>query len=466
MTSASGLGIDGLVSGLDTTSLINSLMTAEAQPQTLLKAKVTDTQTTIAALQGLNQQIAALATSAASAKSPTALALFTTSTSSAGVTAKAGVTAAPGSFDIVVDQIAQAKVGVSQAFTAGSSPSTLTIVSADGTTVDITPASDSLDDLVSAVNASASGVKALKVAAGKDADGNPQYRIQFSSTATGAAGDFQVYSGTSADVDSGTATDLLTAPGSAVIKQAQDARVTLYAGTTAEQTLTSSTNTFSDLLPGVDVSVTKASSDPVTVTVAQDGAGAAAIASGLVSGINGILALISTKSAVVNSTDAAGNNVVSGGPFTGDSTVRSVNQALVTAASMPVDGRSPSEIGVSITKDGTFEFDQDTFSAALTADPAGTQSMLSTLAGRVADAATTASDKYDGQLTSVITGQQSIVTDLNKQVDEWSLRLTDRRSSLEKQYATLETQLSTLNSQSSSLTSSLAGLPSMYTGGS
>ena len=34
------MGIDGIVSGLDTTSLINSLMQVEAMPQTLLKQKV------------------------------------------------------------------------------------------------------------------------------------------------------------------------------------------------------------------------------------------------------------------------------------------------------------------------------------------------------------------------------------------------------------------------------------------
>ena len=54
--------IDGLVSGLNTTSLINSLMTVEAQPQALLKASVAKSQTLISALQGLNGQVAALAT--------------------------------------------------------------------------------------------------------------------------------------------------------------------------------------------------------------------------------------------------------------------------------------------------------------------------------------------------------------------------------------------------------------------
>ena len=51
------MGIDGIVSGLDTTALINSLMQAEAMPQTLLKSKVTTAGTFISALQSLNTRI-------------------------------------------------------------------------------------------------------------------------------------------------------------------------------------------------------------------------------------------------------------------------------------------------------------------------------------------------------------------------------------------------------------------------
>jgi flagellar hook-associated protein 2 len=471
MASVSGLGVDGLVSGLDTTSLINSLMTAEAQPQTLLKTQVTDTQTKITAYQGLNQSIASLATLATTAKSSTSLALFTTSSSSSAVTATASTSASAGSFDIVVGAVAQAKVGVSAAMTtwpsAGSDPSTaaVTIVKSDGTSVDITPSSNSMDAVVTAINASSTaGVKALKVASGTDASGATQYRIQLSSTTTGKASDFQIYSGTSADVTAGTATNILSDPNAAVIKSAQDASVTLYAGTSAEQKITSSTNTFSDLLPGVNVTVSKASTDAVTVNVAQDTSGATAVASGLVSNLNSVFALISTKSAVVNSTDSSGNKVVSGGPFTGDSTVRSANDALTTAAIMPINGHSPSEIGISINKDGTLDFDSSKFATALANDPAGTQSMLSALASRVADAGNQVSDKYSGQLTGVITGQQTLVTNLSDQVGQWDIRLAARRTALEAQYSNLEVQLSQLNSQSSQLSSSIASLPATYTG--
>lgn len=455
-----GLAVDGLVSGLDTTSLINSLMTAESQPQTLLKAKVTSTQSTITALQGLNSQVAALATSATTAKSATSLSLFTATSSSTAVTATAGTTAAAGSIDFVVGAVAQAKTGVTQAMSAWpADPAKLTIVSAAGKSFDISAASTSLDDVVTAVNAAGAGVRAVKVASGTAADGTAQYRLQFTSSTTGTAGGFEVYQGASADVTAGTATNLLTAPGAAVTKTAQNASVTLWAGTSAEQTVTSGTNTFTDLLPGVSVTVSKASADPVTLTVAQDMTAASKVASGLVDSLNGVFGLISTKSAIVNSTDSSGKAIVSGGPFTGDSTVRGVNQALIDAASLPIDGKSPSQIGISITRDGILAFDSDKFASAMAADPEGTQAMFSTLTGRVAAAANQSSDKYTGQLTGVITGQQSLVTSMSKQVDEWDLRLTDRRASLEKLYSALEVQLSSLQSQSSSLTSSLANLP-------
>ena len=46
-----------------------------------------------------------------------------------------------------------------------------------------------------------------------------------------------------------------------------------------------------------------------------------------------------------------------GGLFTGDSAVRTLQQQISEAASYPVDGVSPSTVGITIAKDGTFSFD-------------------------------------------------------------------------------------------------------------
>ena len=430
--------IDGLVSGLQTTSMIDSLMKIEAMPQTLLKGKVSATQSIVTALQALNSKVADLATLAGKTAKAGALDLYKASSSSTDVTATVASPSTTGQIEMVVDKLAQAQNVVSDALAAWPDTN-ITITSASGVATPIAAASTSLDDVVSAINSADAGVRAVKVAAG-----GGLYRVQLTAAETGVAGGFTI-SGTTASFTE--------------IRAAQDAQAVMWKGTAAETTITSSTNTFSDLLPGVGVTVSAVSADPVTVTVTRDDAKISATASSLISGVNDLLAFISVKTAVTNSTDASGAPKVSGGIFTGDSTVRDVQQKILSAASAPVGGRSPSEFGISITRTGTMEFDADKFSAALAADPAATQAAVQEIASRIQTVAAAASDKYDGQITSKITGQQSLLKDMGGQITDWDQRLSVRRSSLERTYAALEVALSRMNSQSSWLTGQLASLP-------
>lgn len=450
-----GISLDGLASGLDTTSLIASLMQVEAVPQTLLKSQATSTQTTISALQSLNSQIADLATLAKGNAKAGALNLYSTTSSAGNVKATATSTAASGSVDVTVTQLAQSQLSVSGSMTAWppvAGGSTALTVVAGGKTTEITPPPTSLDEVVSAVNNAALGVSATKVS-----DGTGGFRIQFASTATGAASAFQVYEGTAADVAGGTATKISATD----FRTAQDAKLTLWNGTS---TITSSTNTFTDLLPGVSLTVSAINADPAvptTVTVARDDNQISAVASGLVSALNNIFAVITNRSAISTSTSATGVSTVSGGVFTGDSTISSVNQSLLSAASLPVNGHSPSEYGISITKSGNMAFDATKFAAAMASDPAGTQTALQAIAQRVADAATQASDPYTGIVTGEITGQKTTVDDLNKQIADWDDRLATRQATLKKTYSDMEVALSSIKSQGTWLTSQLASLPTM-----
>ncbi|MCZ2403326.1 flagellar filament capping protein FliD [Paenarthrobacter sp. Z7-10] len=449
-----GISLDGLSSGLDTTALISQLMQVEAIPQTLLKNQATSVQTTVSALQGLNSQISDLATLAKGNAAPGALNLYKTSASSNNVTATATSTANAGSIDVVVKQLAQAQVSVSDAMADPSGLTALTVV-VGGVSTEITPKSSSLDDVISAFNAAGTVVSATKVSVGSGS-----YRLQFAATASGVAGGFQIFQGTAAEVAAKTATALPTT----AIRPAQDAQVTLWAGSAAEQVVTSSSNTFSDLLPGVSMTV-NAVSDPLkpatTVSVARDDNQISAVASGLVSALNNIFAVISNRSAVTTSTSSTGVATVSGGVFTGDSSISGVNQSLLSAASMPVNGHSPSEYGISITKTGNMAFDAAKFAAAMASDPTGTQATLQTLAQRISDAAAAASDPYTGTITTKITGQKSSVDDLNKQIADWDDRLATRQSILKKTYSDMELALSSIKSQGTWLTSQLAALPTM-----
>ncbi|MFF1632367.1 flagellar filament capping protein FliD [Leifsonia sp. NPDC058248] len=457
-----GMAVDGLISGLDTTSLINSLMQAEAIPQTLLKSKVTDSTTYITAMQALNTKVAALADLATKTSKPAGVDLHTATSSSAGVTATAGPGATDGNLDFTVDRLAQAQVTVTGPLTQWpDQPPVLTFVAADGTMKQITAASSSIADVAAAINTAGVGVSATRVSAGLDpSTGQPLYRLQLSSTKTGAAGAFTMYRGTPADVTAGTAANLLSDPGAAQVRAAQDAQVTLWAGTGAAQTVTSSTNTFSDVLPGVSMTVTAASATPVTLTVARNDSAISDVANSLVSSLNDIFTFINQKNAVATGTDSAGGTTVTGGAFTGDSTARDVTSKLASAVSTPINGISPSTYGISMTSTGEITFDKDKFAAAIAADPDAAKAALQTVAGRVADASNVLSDKFSGIITSKINGEQSMVKGLNDQILEWDSRLADRRTTLEHTYSNLEVQLQQLQSQSSWLTGQLSGLSS------
>lgn len=459
-----GISLDGLQSGLPTTELIAQLMSIEAIPQNLIIQNKAKANTALTDFQSLNTGLARLLEQATKAAGTGGMQRFTTTSSDASITAVAGDGAGIGALDLTVTRVATSHVLVSGAMTEWpDSPPVLTIVRPDGTRTEVTASSGSLADVALAVNTADLGITATRVQAGTDASGTPQYRLQFSSTTTGADAAFQVFRGDTAAVDAGTATDLATLPGSALVRQGQDAAVTLWPGTTAAQEITSATNTFDDLLPGVDVTVSKATTEPASLIVGQDLAASSAAAKAFLDQVTSVLNFITAKQATSQSTGSDGTTITNLGSFTSDSNVRSMQQALVAAIQAPVDGRSLSPFGISFTKDGVLEFDAEKFQAALAAEPGNVQAAFSAIASRVADVAGRYSDKYDGLLTKQIENRQSLIRDMDEQISSWTRRLEQREATLKRTYSALEVALSTMNSQATYLSSQLAGLPSWNT---
>lgn len=447
--------IDGLVSGLKTTEIIKALMDVNAIPRSLLSAKMDDKKSVIGQLQTLNASIQDLATRAEKFTRPDATALFTGRASSDAVTVSAGAGASPLSTEIVVDRLAQAHAVVTAPFTSWpGSPAVLTVEDAAGSRVQITAASGSAADIARAVTDADLGIIATAVPV--TVGGQQQYRLQFAAAETGAAGAFRVFDGDLAAVQAGTAADVAALPGAAVIATGSDAQLRLWAGTAAEQVVTSATNTFAGLFPGVDVAVTKASATPVQITVETDTEARTKAAGDFVGAIASILSRIAKGSTATVAASAGGTTTL--GVFTGDSTVRSLRQALAEAVQHPVDGVSPSTIGISIDRYGVLAFDEKKFTDAVAADPAAVTSLLGAVAGRVQETAETYSDRYEGLLTARITGQQDEVKALGDQILRWDVRLEQRKASLERTYARLETMMSQMQAQSSYLASQLDSL--------
>jgi len=442
-----GLGIDGLASGLDTTALVKSLVAVDAVQQTRLRTQLTTLTKSNSSFQTLNGLVAAVATKAKAVGAPDGVAATVATSSSPAVAVTSSASARPGSMTVSVGQLATAQVAVTDGRPAWRDTAPSLVLTTGGVATPVTPASGSMPDVAAAINAAATGITAVAIPL-STVDGVTSYRLQLSAAATGEQGAFDL-------TEDGVTTLSEVTP-------ARDATLTLWAGSAAAYTRSSSTNTFTDVLPGVSLTATGVA-DPVTITVGRDAQRSAATASGLVAGVAAALSYIATNSATTSTTDAAGRTTTAAGTLTGDATARQTAQQLTAALTQPVGRVSPSSIGITLDAKGAVAFDAARFEAALAADPSGTLGMVSAISARVASAASTLSDPTVGVITARVTGTRSVMTDLDGRIESWDTRLAARQASLEKQFAALETTLSTLKSQSTWLSGALGSLIS-YSG--
>jgi flagellar hook-associated protein 2 len=436
--------ISGLSSGLDTATIISQLMQLEATQQTQLKTRVSQQQTAVSAMQGLNTKLAALAKSATDLSSASGWSPVTVSSSYDKVSVTAGTGAGPTQLSLTVGQLA-----VGHRLTFSSTAALTTTVVSGGTTISldlldgngphsVETGDGSLASVVAALNNSGLGVRASTI---KLDDGT--FRLMVDSTTTGAAGDFTL--------TSGDGTDLL---GGATVRAGQDASITV--GT---DTIHSATNTFSNLLPGISVTLGTGAVAGTNVDLAAttDAKAMSDKVKSLVDAMNSILSDIdsSTKGSVDGS---------KAGPLAGDSTLRGVRNAI-TSTLYSAGGGTLADYGVEIDRTGKFTFAADKFQAAYAADPVGVSQKFvdGTVPGfmaRVAKAATNASDSATGSVTKALQGMNTTIKDLNDRIDAWDVRLALKQTTLKRQFSALETALNQMQSQSSWLAGQIAGLPS------
>ncbi|MCS7002613.1 MAG: flagellar filament capping protein FliD, partial [Dehalococcoidia bacterium] len=95
--------------------------------------------------------------------------------------------------------------------------------------------------------------------------------------------------------------------------------------------LTSSSNTVSNVVPGVTLTLRQVSPDPVTMTVSQNADATVNAVREFVNQYNSTMQFLRTQTTFVAATRTAG-------PFVGDSGLRSVEQTLRTLLTSPADG--------------------------------------------------------------------------------------------------------------------------------
>jgi flagellar hook-associated protein 2 len=462
------MSVDGLISGMDTTSLINKLLLAEAGPQTALKTKLGASQTAASAYRTVNTTFAAVRAAAEALTKPESWTATKATSSSTSVAISASPTALTGSLSFTVEQTAaahsvlnkntaawtsaSAAYGASsitvqdKAGTAKTPAITITDTNADGTL--------SLSEAAAAINADTNhGLSASVVQLS-----STEFALQVTSKTTGADSEFKL-SG------SGTYT---------VPMQGRDAEIKVGEGVDA-YTMKSATNTYTGLMPGATITVSKKDpANPVTLTVSADPDAVASKVQSLVDAVNSALTTVKTYTNNAKGSTAA---------LKGDYDVSQLGGRLLDAVSFAVGSNgSPAKVGFELTRDGKITFDKAKFLTALTDTPALAQQMVSGsaanpgvdgVAGTSDDVVATtgiaerllgvskgASDSATGTLLKLAAGQDSAVEDIKDRIEAWDLRLAKRREALTRQFSAMETALSSLRNQSTWLAGQINSLPS------
>jgi|tagenome__1003787_1003787.scaffolds.fasta_scaffold20837816_2 flagellar capping protein FliD len=453
------MSVDGLVSGMDTTTIISQLLQAEAGQQNALKTKLTTVQTAASAYRTVNTTFLAVSTAADAALSPTLWASTKATSSANSVAVSSSPGALTGSLSFSVQQLASAHAVVNRntgtwtAATAAYGSSSIEVFDKSGVskgTISI-GGSKTVADAAAAINASSYGLSAAVV--------------QISATEVG----LHVTARTTG-VDS---TFSLSGSGSFSINtQAQNAQISI--GTTTPYTVSSATNTFNSVLPGTTFTVNKADPlTPVTVGVVPDPDSVAAKVSALVDAVNSAAGTVRTYTSNAPGSTAA---------LKGEYSVSSLGGKLLDAISSAVgsDG-SPAKLGFQLTKDGTVTFDKTKFLAALSATPDIVKRMISGtpgsngpdgavgggddvaavtgIAAKLRAVSVSASDSTTGTLVALANGQDSMVKDIKDRIADWDLRLATRKAALTHQFSAMETALSSLKNQSNWLAGQINSLP-------
>jgi flagellar hook-associated protein 2 len=428
--------VDGLVSGMSTSQVISQLMQVEAIPQQQLKTKVSSEQRVVTAFQAVNSKVAALKTAADALTQDTSWKAVKATTSSPALTATAttGSAATEITFDVVDLARAHVVTAVIDDNAAATLAGEVSITIGDGDPVPITvdPENDTAQGVADAINAAGLDVRAAVVTTDKGTV------LQLTATATGEAASFVIGG-------------LVATPDVAVA--GQDAMLRFGDPLGAGYTVTSTTNTFTNVVAGVTLTATK-EEDGVTVSLAPDSAGIADKMQALVDAANAALTEMSKNTAY----DSASKR---GGPLTGDPTVRALQQKLLGLVSSGAPGYgSYGQFGVELDRSGKLTFDRTEFLAAYDADPAAVKDIVSVgLAQTLEDTAHEASNSTTGTVTLAIQGKNSLVSDLNKRILDWDSRLELKQETLQRRFAALEVALGRMKDQSNWLAGQIAGLP-------
>ncbi|MCH1492313.1 MAG: flagellar filament capping protein FliD [Luminiphilus sp.] len=491
MVAATGLG-----SGLDIESLVSGLVGAERVPQEQRlfrqESGITSILSGLGQLQGALSGIQPTLTTLLSDSTYAAYTATSSQTSAASMSIASSGNVATGTYALETSNLA-----VNQSLTSGTFAATDTVVGTGTLTItigtptysgsvysafapdaaltavdiDIDSSNNTLSGIRDSINAADAGINASLVKDGSD------YRLLITAENTGVANSVSISvdedgdgtaDNSAADTDASGLSQLAFNATAAQLTQsaaAEDAAFTLNG-----LGLSSSSNTLTDVLDGVTITLKEETTSPVTLTVASN-------PGAITSAVQAFVAAYNAYAGTATSLTRYDATTQTAGALQGDATARSVigqiRSTLSTSIATGGTYTALAELGITTNADGTLALDADTLNAAIAADPAAVKTLFaggtvnSTEVDGVADLLDTLLDGYLGS-GGVFESRTDI---LNTRIDD----IADQREVLDRRMLTLEARyraefnaldslLAQLTSTGDFLLSQLDSLPGFNSG--
>lgn len=315
--------------------------------------------------------------------------------------ATVGSKAVAGSYDFFVQQLASKSQLALQGLQDGDLGSgSLTIgQGGDSFVIDLSSVG-TLDELAAAINGAGdnTGVKATLVRS----DG--QVNLVLTSETTGADQAISLSAGGNAAFEAAVA-------GRHELSVAKDAIVRLGGETGIE--LTSSSNTFDNVIDGVSLTFSKAhkSGDtPLTIDIGQDQKATKEKAQSFVSAFNALMTSF-------DSLTASGGEKGSRGALAGDASVRAIETMLNQLVRASFGGVSLTEFGVVADRNGKLTIDNARFEKAVAANPEGFEKLF-TDKGNLLDTLDKNLAVYTSSAGGVLTNRKDTLNTQLRRVDQ------------------------------------------------
>jgi len=449
---AGTLSIDGLISGLKTSEIIEKLAEAERAPITRLEEKKQTYTTRLSLWQTANTRLLALQNSVLNLSlASTFLAKKATTTGDAlSVALRSG--AQEGTYVLTVEQVATAhQMATSLAYadtdTTRFGEGTITItVGGKVTEITIDASSNTLSGIRDAINRAKAGVQATIV---KTQEG---FRLFLTSEKTGLENAMTIsvaLSGGEAEISGWTE-----------VQAAQNARVLL--GGTNPLVYEGPSNIVTDFIPGMTLSLQKTGS--ATVTVSRD--------------------LEAVKNAILNFTGALKDflqfvkdntsydpETKTAGALLGETTLTRVATELVRRLTGRVASgvyQSVMDLGMTLDRYGNLLVDEGKLAQALESNLEAVQELFAGEGGVAAslkEYLRFVTDPYEGIMQSTQKLYERVIKDLDERIALMEERLEAQKERWLKQFTALESFLGTMQTQSNWLAQQIASL-NKSTGGS